>query len=882
MKNIRKIIEYLTILLVIFLLLSLIASVVVAKFYGNELKEHAKELINDNINNEFSVDKIGIHVLRNFPNISLYFSDVIIWSGTSYNRDEFDYVSRDILLISERIYIKFNLFHLLWKKISVSNLEIRNGQIKLLIDQSGQSNFIVPGNKQKQERSRLVELKGVNFNNIQFQYINNAKEMVAGGTIRELFMEGDFFNNKFSLKSGGTVYIDKITNHGVAYLNKQEIHSDVDIRIENNKYFISKGALELGDLTAGITGNFVLDTTRKTEIDLQFAAKKIDIEWISRILSNSNRFPEGIRGKGKFDLSVNVTGKISSTISPHIDAIFSADNISLELQKTGLKFRSITLDGDYSNGALKNAASSVIHIHAIRGNTDQSDFSGSIKVQDFISPLYEISLVGAIKASELTSLISGQPVIAGEGILKPKLIFKGTAQREKGKIKKITFNPIGEIEIENLDLAFTGMKAEFNSLNGTINILQNKWRADLMGYLNQTDFRTNLSATDLLNAFQGRSVTEITGSIYSNNLNIGQLSRGWLNEEIEDKKRIYPEKISANIDFHFDTVIKGPVRTGKVKGNLVYKYPKLYIDPLKLETMEGVMNSRIALNDLHKPVHQLSINSIYDNVDITEVFKSFNNFGQEFLTHQNIKGTISGDSEFFTTLNNSFSINPSKIISENRIVIENGELINFQPLIKLSNFLNIDQMDHIFFSKLQNTIVINHSTITIPQMDINSSALNLQASGIHRFNREYRYHIATKLSELLFKKARSMPDAEFDIALDKNDRRTIFLVLYDDGMGMTIEFDEDQAMRKIKQDLADEKTELKKLLNREFGMFDKDESLQQKTEPADRPIFEFDFSPVDSTVSENEKKPSKSKWRRKEKPENKKPALDFVIEDDDL
>jgi hypothetical protein len=879
-QKIRIFFEYLAASLIIFLLLSVIASVVVAKFYGNEIKEHATELINENIDTQFSIDEIGISILKNFPNISLYFSGVTVWSASSFNTADFGYVPYDTLLTAERIYIRFNLPNLLRKKLSISSMEARDGLIRILIDKSGKGNFLIAD--REREKSRLVEMKGVTVRNFGFQYINIAKDMTANGTIREMFLEGNFFDQQYTLKSGGTAYIDRITNHGVTYLNKQEIKTDLAIKVDRGQYTISKGELMLGELTAGITGNFQLDMGRGAELDLQLTGKKIDVEWITGILTSSKKFPEGISGKGKFDMSVGISGLFSATLTPQIDAMYSSNNMSLELQKAGLKFRSITLNGDYTNGTLKSAVSSVAHVHAIRAATESSNVSGSIKIHNFISPLYEITLLGNIKASELAPLIKNWPIIPGEGRIKPKLIFKGTAKREGGTIGKISLNPFGEIEFDNLQVGIEQMNIDFSKLNGSLNILPNRWETKIQGYMNQADFMVNLSAIDPVNVITGVSATEIEGTVYSSNLNIDQLFTGRANEESEEGSMAYPKKISANIKFQFDKITKGLIQSGKVSGNMIYRYPELYIDPVHAETMNGIINSSIALIDLHKPVHKLSVNSSFKNVDINEVFQSFNNFGQEFLTHKNIAGSISGDSEFFTPLNNDFSINPSEIVSESSFVIENGELIDFQPLVELSKFLKIDRMDHIHFSNLSNTILINNSNITIPQMDISSSALNLHASGTHGFNRKYKYHLATKLSEIMFNKARSIHDAEFEIALDNNDRRTIFLVLYDDGDGMNVEFDEAQAMKKIRNDLKNEKTVLKEVLNQEFGVFKEDISLQQRTKTSKGPILEFDFSPADTTTSAEENKPEKPRWWKRKDQENKKPVLDFVIDDSDL
>ncbi len=874
--------EYLAAFLIIFFLLSVIASIVVAKFYGDELKEHATELIHENIDAKFSVEEIGISVLKNFPNISLYLSNVTIWSGTVFNSGDFGSLPHDTLLTAERIYIRFNLPDLLRKRFSITRLEARDGSVRILIDKSGKGNYTIAGNKSEKEKSRLVEMRGVHVKNFQFQYVNIAKEVVAGGKIHEMFFEGNFFDQNYTLKSGGTAFFDKITNHNVTYLYKQEIHSQIDIRVEQGHYSISKGELLLGELSAGIKGNFYIDKDKGVDLDLLLTGNKIDIEWLTSILAHSKKFPEGISSKGKFDLSVQVSGLLSTSVTPNINADFSSNKMSLELKKAGLRFNSVSLNGKYTNGDLKSAATSLVNIHAIRANTENSSISGSIKLQNFITPEYEATLLGDIKASELKPFISKWPIITGEGRIKPSLILNGSLNRKGGIIEKVSLNPVGKIEIEDLHLSIEQKRMEFRKLNGTFNIDPNRWATEIQGYLNDTDFSVSLAAKNPVNAITGKATTEIEGEIYSSNMNIDQLFAAQTFEEEGESGMIYPDNVSAIIKFEFDKITKGQIQSGKVSGNLNYKYPGLYIDPVYLETMNGVINSRIALFDLHKPVHQLSINSSYRSVEINQVFRSFNNFGQEFLTHQNIEGTISGNSDFFTTLNDNFSIHTADIVSENEFVIEHGELINFQPLIELSEFLKVDKMDHVHFSNLSNTILINNGTITIPQMEINSSALNLQASGTHGFDKKYKYHVSTKLSELLFNKARNNPEAEFNIALDKNDRRTIFLVLYDDGSGMTVEFDEAQAIKKIRQDLKNEKDELKRVLNKEFGMFDEDESGKQGTEPVEDPVLEFDFSPMDTVNSTEENKAEKPRWWKRKDSENKKPVFDFVIDDSDL
>jgi hypothetical protein len=275
------------------------------------------------------------------------------------------------------------------------------------------------------------------------------------------------------------------------------------------------------------------------------------------------------------------------------------------------------------------------------------------------------------------------------------------------------------------------------------------------------------------------------------------------------------------------------------------------------------------------------MSSSFSNLEIRDVFRSFNNFGQDFLTEKNIAGSISGESEFLASLNSDFSINTSDIVSENSFTIRDGELNNFQPLIEVSKFLKIDKMDQIQFSNISNTILINNNMITIPGMDIRSNALNIQASGQHSFDKTYEYHLATRLSELLFNKAKNNPDREFNIALDQDDRRIIFLILFDEGEGMMIEFDEEQALKKIREDLRNEKQELRDVFRKEFGNTEEGDRQGDDKAPTDQPAFKFEF-PDEETTDSARHEEQKRKWWQRKKETDKKPEIEIVIDDDGL
>jgi len=180
--------------------------------------------------------------------------------------------------------------------------------------------------------------------------------------------------------------------------------------------------------------------------------------------------------------------------------------------------------------------------------------------------------------------------------------------------------------------------------------------------------------------------------------------------------------------------------------------------------------------------------------------------------------------------------------------------------------------------------VIKDQQVIIPVMDIKSNALDLSASGTHRFDNSYDYRLKLKLSDLLYNKTKESKRREFEVAADESDTRTVFLKIHSDGSEAEVELDREKTAQKIRNDLREEKSELKKILNEELGLFKKDKEVQeQKMQPEDKQeIFRFEFSEEADSVSIPEKEKQKGRWRKKRSKKDSlqnKPVEKFVIDE---
>ena len=168
--------------------------------------------------------------------------------------------------------------------------------------------------------------------------------------------------------------------------------------------------------------------------------------------------------------------------------------------------------------------------------------------------------------------------------------------------------------------------------------------------------------------------------------------------------------------------------------------------------------------------------------------------------------------------------NLDKVYAKAEITINNGELNNFAPMLSLARYLKGADLKQIKFSTLHNVIEIKNQRIIIPTMQIHSTAFELTASGTHSFDNIVDYHLAFLLSQIMGKKVKEQNTEFGTIEDDGLGRSKLFITMKGPATDPKISLDRKGVEEKIATDIKTEKTNLKNILNKEFGWFNKDSS----------------------------------------------------------
>lgn len=213
------------------------------------------------------------------------------------------------------------------------------------------------------------------------------------------------------------------------------------------------------------------------------------------------------------------------------------------------------------------------------------------------------------------------------------------------------------------------------------------------------------------------------------------------------------EKLSGSMDLRIGHIRQQNLELDKVSAELYFSRSMVSIRDIEGDTKLGNVRLNAIMRRLPDRNIQVEIAGLLQQVDISELFKGFDNFGQAELTYSQLDGiadVLIENLSFQTDPNGSFI--PSSLYTLCDITIRDGELTDFAPLESLSGYIDVKELKKVKFSELNNQIVIENQVIYIPVMDVKSSALNLTLTGSHSFSNDIDYSFKVRLGELLGRK----------------------------------------------------------------------------------------------------------------------------------
>jgi hypothetical protein len=274
-----------------------------------------------------------------------------------------------------------------------------------------------------------------------------------------------------------------------------------------------------------------------------------------------------------------------------------------------------------------------------------------------------------------------------------------------------------------------------------------------------------------------------------------------------------------------------------------YASKVLNINKFNINFIEGTISGNAILSQQGDSCLLVNCASRLNRIDIQQLFISCNNFGQDFIRDENLRGKLDGNVAFTACWDNQLHFVPSGLTAQADVEIFNGELLKFDPMLSLSKYINVEELKNIKFKTLRNHITISDKKIRIPEMLISSSAFEITLSGIHSFDYSFDYRLRVALSDVLFNKAkRKKKEIEEYLVMEDNVDETIIPIsIIGNPDDFKVNFDSKKAFYLIREKIQQQGTEMKSPTGESIP----EDSKTQMNHP--QHIIEWDNDPVDET-----------------------------------
>ena len=562
---------------------------------------------------------------------------------------------------------------------------------------------------------------------------------------------------------------------------------------------------------------------QSNEADLQ--------SFIEELPESSKSMLEKYAASGTLNLSLSIKGNISSNKRPLIYCAFTLSEGSLHEPKSDITLENINFSGSYSNFSSNLPEQYKISFEQLSAKLKSGSIQGSANITNFLHP--EIAFNGKLQNFELAEIVKFigiTDIESAQGKLNTDVnMWINPADISHLKASDfLNSKTSGTLSLSNASFLLKNNPVQFNAINGNFTYSNNDVIINsFTGNINKSDFKLSGYFKNVLPfLFLPNQAVEISASLNSNNFNLEDiLTSGKSNSSSKPFRLVFPTTLSASIDAEIGNLKFKKFSASQVKSRLTLKKQQMLISTLQLNTMNGKIFAKGLLDASQNNKVLISFDASVNDVDVSQMFYQMGNFGQEKgIRDDNIKGRLTSDIQFAAVYKDDLTIDKSSIFAHADVTIENGELNNYAPLLKLSKFIRVEDLRNVRFSSLENKIDIKNEVITIPKMDIKSNALNLQMKGTHKFNNEINYQLQILLSELLSDKARKANKENEEFGLIEDDglgKTTLFIHITGTTEKPVYKYDKLGVKEKLKIAIKSEKQNLINVLNKEFGWFKK-------------------------------------------------------------
>ena len=816
-----RILKRILLALIVLTILMVGSSAAYIYYQQDELEQVVIKEINKRLKSPIKIGDIEFSIIKNFPFASIELNNILA----------IDAFQEDTLCEIELLQLKFNALDLYNNIFIIQELTLKNGFASIYY-KDNMPNYEIWHSTQNssQEENTDFGLENISLENFKIAYaVDDIQSVIVNN---ESQLQLSINNGRTEINLEGDITNEKLILDGINHLPSKKLNLNGDIVIDTIGVKI-KSAIALSDIQMDLdfesTDKAMIVKVNTTEFELEPTLKLIPKNYFSAL--------EGYELQGKSAIKFNY---ISDQLKEgYINVDFDLKEGYIKGKDLPFDMNETSLKGSYSNGKQRTDASTEIKLNNIQFTANGELVQANATIQGLENPTLITDFNTQMQLSEIEkwgyehnfkSLIGDAQI-------------KGTYKGKIGLKNKVTYDlamaeKTADLTIDNLSLHNDEQSPQLSDAKLNLKLIDDN--------VNISAFNGTLAKESKIKFVGG--IENVFSYLFLKNADLkiaGDLSSDWMiiDEFLEDTDKtsemtqeskpqaiILPNDIVANINLNLLDLTFDRFHMRNFSSKISYKNKLLKAKDIVLETMSGKITSNITFEQVKDGKLRLISTTGLDNINVRQLFYEFHNFGQTTMRHKHLKGKI--DSEIYLRNEWDSYFNPidEHLYSFIDVKINNGELLDFEPLMMMSDYISVDELKRIKFSTLENQIEIKNNLIDIPFMEIHSTAINIAGAGTHSFDNVMDYEFKILLNEILgdkFRRKNKKRVSEFGVVQDDGVKgMTMFLKMQGTVDNPQISYNTLRLRESLSDGFKKEKKELKDVIKNQFKDKNNDSHIQ--------------------------------------------------------
>ncbi len=789
--------------------------------YKDEIISYFLDEANKHIKTPIDVGEINVSIFNHFPNISINLKDVTIMESSNNNVG--------VLGKAKRISVSFSPIDIIRKNYVVKGLHLSEADVNILIDKNGIPNYLFYEIDTTSKGTKF-SLQNITGDKLNINYLDQKSGYHVAVYIKKANAQLTQTGKMMKLSVNGDLITDEIKVGDRIFFNNKviELETEFDLDLKNKVYDFHSGNIKVDNGEFDVSGG--IDAINRN-INLAVKGVNTTFQSINSLLSNDlSKYLKAYDSKGAVYFLSSINGNYSDNASPQITVEFGAKNASFFHRKFKKQIKNVNLNGHFATSKINKSSNYKLSLNNFSCKLEDKMLEGSMTLQNFKDYKIDLTLKGEADVNTLLLLFPEKYVKTAFGNIEMDIRLKGKLKNPK---LSENLDASGEIKLKNVSFVLTGEKLPFNRINGSLMMNNNDLAInELSGNVGNSDFLLNGYVKDLSDILLSKDkVYKMQADLYSHHIDFDELLKSNFASRDTTKNTTYEFKISPKISLDFNCEIDQlnfkRFYGRNIKGRIEIKQQIAILKNVYLSSMGGKINISGSVNSKRENKIETISEANLSGINVDSIFYVFNNFNQDWLIDENLKGQLKAEINLYMNFNNNLELNDESMVADIQTTISNGELNNFEPMMKLSKFVEEESLAHMRFSHITNEIRVKNRTIYLPEMEIRSNVSNIIVSGTHTFDKDIEYHLRVPLKSFIRISKKK--------GYNKSAREGMSLLLKITGntSDYSISYDTKTLINNIKSDLLDEGKEWKKIKNNDFLPVEEVPELEEE-------YFEFD------------------------------------------